>query len=97
MPIFTNETGSSVWKSGESKPALYVGNPNSQMGNLEIRRERTVASTARAMGMGMTEEELADVIGKNAQTVEMDPEELRDLAIQYLEWKEANSNGIERE
>lgn len=97
MPTYISENGNVIWDSKESKPALYVGNPKSQRERLDIRRERTVICTARAMRLEMTEEELEDVIARNAQNVEMDPDELRNLATQYVEWEESNSNGIEKE
>ncbi|PKN02672.1 hypothetical protein CVU76_01375 [Candidatus Dojkabacteria bacterium HGW-Dojkabacteria-1] len=97
MPTFTNDNGDTVWIRDESKPALYVGNPKSQRERLDIRRERTVICTARAMRLEMTEEELEDVIARNAQNVEMEPDDLRELALQYLELEETNSNGIEKE
>ena len=96
MPLYFVR-GQSKWTQEDSKPSLNVGTPISQKHNLEQRREGTVVCTARAMRLKMSEEELAEVIKKNAQNVEMDPEELKKMALQYIKWEESNSNGIEKE
>jgi len=49
------------------------------------------------MKLDMSVEELNEVIEKNAQNVKMEPDELRELATQYIELEESNSNGIEKE
>lgn len=97
MPTYTGENGKDVWTSESPKPATHVGSKKTQKDRLNLRRDMVVFSTARAMGFELSEEELQEVIETNALSVEMDPEELRALATQYLEWKEANSNGIEKE
>lgn len=98
MPMFINDRGKEVWFPENSKPAVHVGNPITQKEKLESRREGTIKATARAIKLGISEEELNEVIAKNALNVEMDPDNLRLLATQYLENEEAGStNGVERE
>lgn len=98
MPIFINDKGKEIWfKRGEERPPLHVGTPRTQKEKLEERRAGIIRATARAMRLGLPEEEIEKIIELNATSVEMDPNELRDLASQYIEQEETNSNSIEKE
>lgn len=98
MPIFINDKGKDIWfKEDGVRPSLHVGTPRTQKEKLEKRRAGTIRATARAMRLGLPEEEIEEIIELNATSVEMDPNELRDLASQYIEQEETNSNSIEKE
>lgn len=97
MPILYTQTGKQIWYRTESTPPTCGGTPLTQEQKLQIRQDKTVEATARAMRFGLSEEEMNEVIQKNAKCVEMDPSELESLAKGYLEYMENEKNSIERE
>lgn len=95
MPIFYTQTEKQIWYPKESTPPTSVGTKQTQKQKLQIRQDKTIEATARAMTFGLSEEDINEVIKKNAQCVEMEPSELESLAKEYLEYTKKNS--IERE
>lgn len=97
MPILYTNAGKQIWYEKESTPPTCVGTKKTQDERLPIRQDKTIEATARAMTFGLSEEEMNEIIQKNAQCVEMDPEELTSLAKGYLEYMKSERNSIERE
>jgi hypothetical protein len=97
MPMLYTQTGKQIWYPEESKPPTCGGTKQTQEQKIQIRQDKTIEATARAMTFGLSEEEMNEVIQRNAQCVEMDPSELESLAKGYLEYMENERNSIERE
>ena len=97
MPMLYTQTGKQIWYPQESTAPVSVGTPLTHEQKLQIRQDKTIEATARAMTFGLSEEEMNEVIQKNAHCVEMEPEELASLAKGYLEYMENEKNSIERE
>ena len=105
MPVYVQSDGGNKWvPDKEQKAAVYPGTKETQEARLEIRQEMTIISTARVLANAekwdLSTEEVNEAVSKNAKCVEMDPQELRELAEGYnnfLESQRNNSNGIEKE
>ncbi len=97
MPTFYTRRAKQIYYPGETPAATSVGTPLTQEQKIQIRQDKTIEATARAMTFGLSEEEMNEVIQRNAQCVEMDPSELESLAKGYLEYMENERNSIERE
>lgn len=81
MPIvYRPETAETIWVKEEPKPALIIGHRNPAE-----QRKGTVIATARAMSLGMSEDEFEEILKKNASTAKMEIEELRELALEELQ------------
>ncbi|MDY0091052.1 MAG: hypothetical protein RBR78_11890 [Flavobacteriaceae bacterium] len=101
MPIYINRNGGNEWYKDEPKPALSVGTCKTQEAKKDIRQAKTVECTARSIKMyndeKMTEQQLDEVIAKNAFSIGMNPGELGEQAQDYLDSQNETSRGIERE
>ena len=101
MPFYIDLKRNTQEWVGDEKPATHVGNKKTQRKNLVARTEGTIRSTARAIKMQnegkFSEEELAQAIKDNAKDIQISPEELRELAEEYIRFEEEKAEGSEQE
>ncbi len=103
MPTYLSESGRTEWYPDtiERKAAVDPGTLQTQKEKIEIRREKTVLSTARALKIAEEEntpkEELERIILKNAECVAMQPEKLKSLAEEHNRIQEEQLISIEKE
>ncbi|MGI6423116.1 MAG: hypothetical protein ACOX0X_00650 [Candidatus Dojkabacteria bacterium] len=90
--MIDNKNGGTKWYPINTTPPTDPGNRASQEEEKRIRREKTIICTARALGFGLSKEEIDQVINTNAKCIGMDPNELRASATKLY-----NLNSLENQ